>query len=149
MKAKDILTRDVVTVKPDTTLDEVARILTDKKISGLPVVNDIGNLVGIISEGDLLRKDSKVEFPSYINILGGIIYLDSFHDYLEELKKVVAQEVEQLMQKDVVSISPEASVEDMATLMVVNNINRLPVVEDGKLVGIVTRADIIKSWVAK
>lgn len=149
MQAKDIMTKEVITVRPETTLDEVARILTEKNISGLPVVDENRQLVGIITEGDLLMKDSKVKFPSYINILGGIIYLDSFAQYFEELKKTVAQKVEELMTEDVIKINEDANNEEMATLMVEHNINRLPVVRDGKLVGIVSRADIIKSWAGK
>ena len=149
MQAKDIMTKEVITVRPETTLNEVARILTEKNISGLPVVDENHQLVGIVTEGDLLMKDSKVKFPSYINILGGIIYLDSFAQYFEELKKTVAQKVEELMTEDVIMISEDANNEEMATLLVKHNINRLPVVRDGKLVGIVSRADIIKSWAGK
>ena len=149
MQAKDIMTKEVITVRPDTTLDEVARILTEKNISGLPVVDENLQLIGIITEGDLLMKDSKVKFPSYINILGGIIYLDSYTQYFEELKKTVAQKVEELMTEDVIKIKEDANNEEMATLMVDHNINRLPVVRDGKVVGIVSRADIIKSWAGK
>lgn len=149
MQAKDIMTKEVISTRPETTLDEVARILTENNISGLPVVDEDNRLVGIITEGDLLMKDSKVKFPSYINILGGIIYLDSTAQYIEELKKTVAQKVEELMTEDVIMVNEAANNEEMATLMVEHNINRLPVVRDGKLVGIVSRADIIKSWAVK
>jgi len=143
LKVKDIMSRDVETLDPDTSVEEAAKILSETGISGLPVVED-GNLVGIVSESDLIVKDKKLHFPDYINVIGGIIYLESYKKFREEFKKFIAVEVKDLMTEDVITISPEATVEDAATLMSDKDVNRLPVVEGDKLVGIVTRGDIVK-----
>lgn len=143
LKVKDIMSKDVKTLAPDTSVEEAAKILSETGISGLPVVKD-GKLVGIVSESDLIVKDKKLHFPDYINVIGGIIYLESYKKFREEFKKFIAVEVKDLMTEDVITISPEATVEDAATLMSDEDVNRLPVVEGDKLVGIVTRGDIVK-----
>jgi CBS domain-containing protein len=144
MKAADIMTKDVITVTPDNTVKEVAKILTDKRVSGAPVVED-GELVGVISEGDIIVQDKKLHFPDYIYFLDSIFYLDSLKEFEQDLKKRVAVEVKDLMTKDVITVAPEAEVEDVATILTEEDINRVPVVdEDNKLVGIITRADIVR-----
>ncbi|HKL75515.1 MAG TPA: CBS domain-containing protein [Halanaerobiales bacterium] len=143
LKVKDIMSKDVQTLAPDTSVEEAAKILSETGISGLPVVKD-GKLVGIVSESDLIVKDKKLHFPDYINVIGGIIYLESYKKFREEFKKFIAVEVKDLMTEKVITISPEATVEDAATLMSDKDVNRLPVVEGDKLVGIVTRGDIVK-----
>ena len=142
--AKDIMTTDVVTVDPKTTVKEAANIMSEKGISGLPVVQN-GELVGIVTENDLIIKDKKLHFPEYINVIGGIIYLESYKKFREEFKKFTAVNVEELMTKDVITVSPDDSIEDIATIMHQENVNRLPVVDNsGQLIGIVTRANIVK-----
>ncbi len=142
--AKDIMTTDVVTVDPKTSVKEAANIMSEKGISGLPVVQN-GELVGIVTENDLIIKDKKLHFPEYINVIGGIIYLESYKKFREEFKKFTAVNVEELMTKDVITVSPDDSIEDIATIMHQENVNRLPVVDNsGQLIGIVTRANIVK-----
>ncbi|HMA59021.1 MAG TPA: CBS domain-containing protein [Halanaerobiales bacterium] len=142
--AKDIMTTDVVTVDPKTSVKEAANIMSEKGISGLPVVQN-GELVGIVTENDLIIKDKKLHFPEYINVIGGIIYLESYKKFREEFKKFTAVNVEELMTKDVITVSPDDSIEDIATIMHQKNVNRLPVVDNsGQLIGIVTRANIVK-----
>jgi len=142
--AKDIMTTDVVTVDPETSVKEAANLMSEKDISGLPVVQN-GELVGIVTENDLIIKDKKLHFPEYINVIGGIIYLESYKKFREEFKKFVAVKVKELMTEDVVTVSPDTSIEDLATIMHQENINRLPVVDNsGRLIGIVTRGNIVK-----
>ena len=142
--AKDIMTTDVVTVDPKTSVKEAANIMSEKGISGLPVVQN-GELVGIVTENDLIIKDKKLHFPEYINVIGGIIYLESYKKFREEFKKFIAVNVEELMTKDVITVSPDDSIEDIATIMHQEDVNRLPVVDNsGQLIGIVTRANIVK-----
>ncbi|MGM0420671.1 MAG: CBS domain-containing protein [Bacillota bacterium] len=140
--AQDIMTKEVITVGPDTSVEEAAEIMSKNDISGLPVIEE-GNLIGIVTEKDLIIKNKKLHFPDYINLIGGIIYLESYKKFQEEFKKYVAVKVEQLMTKEVETISPDTSVEEIADLMSREEVNRLPVLEGDKLVGIVTRKDLI------
>lgn len=143
LKVRDIMSTDVKTIGPDSSVEEAAEVLSNNNISGLPVVED-ENLLGIVSESDLIVKDKKLHFPDYINVIGGIIYLESYKKFKKEFKKFIAVKVEDLMTEKVVTVGPEDSVEDAATIMSDEDVNRLPVVEDNKLVGIITRGDIVR-----
>ncbi len=142
--ARDIMTGEVITVDPETSVEEAAKLMSEHRISGLPVVKD-GKLVGIVSEKDLIVKDKKLHFPEYINLIGGIIYIESYRKFREEFKKYIAVKVGELMTTEVETIEPDTPVNEIATMMSREEINRLPVLENGKLVGIVTRADLVRN----
>ncbi|MHB9094042.1 MAG: CBS domain-containing protein [Eubacteriales bacterium] len=149
MLAKDIMTVDVLTVRPEDTVEDVIKLLLDNRISGVPVVNGENEVVGIVTEGDLMVKTQKLHVPSYIQILGGVIYLDDPEDFREELKKSVAIKVEDMMTTDPLTVEEDTPVDEIATIMSDSGINRLPVVRDDRLMGIVSRADIIRSMARK
>lgn len=144
MLAKEIMTKDIVTVSPESTIDEAAKLMSSRNVSGIPVVDDKNALVGIITEGDLLGKHKQISPPGYIEFLGGIIFTESQDSFFSELKRYVATQVKDLMTKEVVTVGPEATKEEIATVMDRDGIKRLPVVQDGELVGIISRADLIK-----
>lgn len=142
--AKEIMTTDVITIDPETSVKEAANIMSDNDISGLPVVKN-GELVGIVTENDLIIKDKKLHFPEYINVIGGIIYLESYKKFEKEFKKFIAIKVGELMTEDVITANPDDPIEELATTMHQENVNRLPVVDNaGQLIGIVTRGNIVK-----
>ena len=146
--AKDIMTKNVITINQEASIKELSELLLDNKISGVPVVDDSGKMVGIATDGDLIVKDADLRFPRYFKLLDSIIYLGSLTKFKNNLKKHLAIKVSEIMTTKVISCLPETPVEDVANLMVNNKINRIPVIsEDGKPVGIVTRADIVKSMV--
>lgn len=144
MLVKDIMTKEVYTVKIDDTVEECAKLLTDKNLSGAPVVDDDGKLRGIVTEGDLIRRGTNIKGPKAIEILGGLIYLDTPKKFFEELKKDLGIFVQDVMTDEVITINENATVEEAATLMVEKKIKRLPVLNDNKeLVGIISRKDIM------
>ena len=145
MLARDIMNKNVITVLEDTMIEEVADILTKNKISGLPVVNQAGKLVGMVTEGDLLHKETNPRTPGYLNILGALIYIGGVDKYKEDLKKLAATKASEIMTTDVITVSGDAKVEQVAAMMVNHNIKRLPVIENDALIGIISRADIIKT----
>lgn len=145
MKVKDIMTKEVVTIKEDDTVETAANILNEKGLSGLPVVDDNNLVKGIITEGDLMRRISKIDGPSYIEVLGGIFPLESKSDFFDRLKKSMGYLVKDMMTKDVIITSEDAELEDVATLMVKKKVKRIPVVDDkGRLIGIISRKDIME-----
>jgi CBS domain-containing protein len=144
MLAKEIMTKEVLTVSPQTSVQEVAKLLIEHKISGVPVVEE-GKLVGIVSEGDLIIKDTNLHIPSVINVLGSIIYLESPKKLEEEIKKITAVEVKDLMTKEVFTVQEDSDISEVATLMAEKRINRVPVVKGEEIVGIISRGDIVKS----
>lgn len=142
--AREIMTREVVTVGPGTPVTEAAKILSQNNIGGAPVVDDNGALVGIISESDLILRDVKLHFPTYIHFLDSIIYLESLNKFEEQLKKAVGAKVKDVMTTEVETVASDATVEDIATLMVDKDIDRIPIIKDSSVVGIVTKGNIIR-----
>ncbi len=150
MLIKDIMTTKVITVSTTHSVEDCAKLMQEHNISGLPVIDEEKNVVGIVTEGDLIRRASRVKAPGYLEILGGLIYLGSPQKFVDELQRAMALEAGLLMKKNVVSIKPEDSVEKAATLMVEKKISRLPVInEDEELVGIVSRRDIMSHLYGK
>ena len=145
MKAKDIMETNVISVSEDTSVEEMANILTDNNISGVPVLNEECRVVGIVSQKDIIYKDVEPRFPPVAEILGGLIYLGGVKHYNEELKKLVATTAEEIMTKEVITAYENDEIGEIAELMVENDINRIPVLhDDGRLAGIISRADIVK-----
>lgn len=142
--AKDIMTKEVITVEPETSVEEAAELMSQYNISGLPVLEN-GKMIGIVTEKDLIVKDKKLHFPEYINLIGGIIYLESYKKFKEEFKKYVAVKVKDLMTKNVETISPDTPESEIAEIMSKEEVNRVPVLDGDELVGIVTRGDLIKN----
>ena len=148
MKVKDVMSPKVVFCKPDDTVREAAKILKENNISGVPVLKG-DELVGIISEGDLLKlliipEKGELWLPSPFEVIEvPIRELLGWEDTKKMLSDVGSTKIEEIMTKDVHTISSEASVEEASEHMVRHRINRLPVTEDNHLVGIVTRGDII------
>jgi CBS domain-containing protein len=145
LRVRDIMQRDVIAVGPDTSVRDLADILAEHKISGVPVVDSENRVVGIVSEADVIVQDADLHFPFYIQFLDSIIYLESFHKFRERYRKAFGSKVSEIMSKDVMTISPEATMREAATLMADSKVNRLPVTEALKLVGIVTRGDIVRA----
>lgn len=143
MKARDIMTSSVITVSPESTIQEIARLLHVNRISGVPVVNSENEVIGIVTEGDLIIKIARPHLPPHIELLGGIIYLKRPQEMDDELKKITAVLAKDIMTEKVITVEENCDIEDVASLMVNRKINRLPVVKDRKLVGIITRADVI------
>lgn len=147
MLAKDIMTKDVITVHKDDVIESVIKLLLENNISGAPVVDDEGILLGIVSEGDLIYKSKKFHFPLYFTILDSYIFLEQPKMIEEQISKMTAYKVESMMSTVVHSVKQEDTVEEIATIMNEKGVNRVPVVDENKkVVGIVTRKDIIKSY---
>ncbi len=146
MLVKDIMSKDVVTVYETNTIEEVARIFIDKKISGVPVVDSQRKIVGIISEGDLVFQQKKLNPPVFLSFFDGVIQVGK-SAFFNEIKKISAFLVKDLMTKEDLIIAKEtADVSEVASLLIENKVNRIPIVDDeNKVVGIVTRYDIIKA----
>ncbi|MDJ0736380.1 MAG: CBS domain-containing protein [Nostocaceae cyanobacterium] len=145
----DVMSRDPILVRRETPLKEAIQILAEKRISGLPVVDDTGKLLGIISETDLMWQETGVTPPAYIMILDSIIYLKNPATYDRELHKVLGQTVGEVMSKHPISISPDKSLKEAARIINDRNVHRLPVVDnEGKVIGILTRGDIIRVMAA-
>jgi len=144
-KVSEIMTTEVITVGPETKVTEATKILLDRRINGLPVVDADNTLMGIICQSDIIVQQKKWPVPTVFTLLDGIIPLNSISHLEKEVKKMSATTVEDAMTKDPTTTSPDAEIEEVAELMVNKNYHTIPVVEDGKLVGIVGKEDILKT----
>lgn len=143
--ARDIMSSDLVTVSPEASVTEAAGLMVGRGIGALPVIDE-GRLVGLVTEGDLIMSDVKLEFPTYIHLLDGfIMYPPATTRFEHELKKAVAAKVADVMTASPVTVQADAPVEDVATLLVERDVSRVPVLDDDELVGIITKSDVVRS----
>ncbi|QTA79341.1 CBS domain-containing protein [Desulfonema limicola] len=145
LKVKDIMTKDVISVTPDTEITQATKILLEKRINGLPVVDSDGNLKGILCQSDLIAQQKKLPLPSFFTFLDGFISLTSMKQLERQVQKVAATTVEHAMTSNPVSVSPDVSINSVAALMVDKNFHTLPVIDNGKLVGIVGKEDVLRT----
>jgi CBS domain-containing protein len=146
LTAKDIMTREVITVGPRTTVEELARLLMEHHISGAPVVDDAGGLVGIVTENDLINREKRLHIPTVVQIFDAFIYLESSKKFEEDLKKMVGAKVGDICNPDVVTVEEDTTLTDIATIMTDKDVDLLPVMSEGKLVGIVGKEDVLKAF---
>lgn len=149
LSAKDIMTPDPLTVTADTSVTDAAHLMSTNRVGALPVVDGDGNLVGLVTEGDLIMQDVKVHFPTYLSLLGGYVFAPGSTDrYESSLRKAVGASVRDVMTPDPIAVTPEALVTDVATLLVERDIARVPVLDGRKVVGIISKSDIVRSLAA-
>ncbi|NEN88837.1 MAG: CBS domain-containing protein [Okeania sp. SIO3H1] len=142
----DVMSNNPISVKPEMPLKEAIKILAEQRISGLPVVNEEGKLVGIISETDLMWQESGVTPPPYIMLLDSVIFLENPSRYEKQIHKALGETVGEVMTKDPLTTTPEKSLSAAAKLMHDRDIHRLPVLdENDEVIGIITRGDIIRA----
>jgi CBS domain-containing protein len=143
MKVREIMTRDVLTAGRDTPVHRIAQLMRDRNISGVPVVDDQGRILGIVGELDLIVRNTRLDPPAFFQLLDGRIPLESPAHYQQRLRHMLGTHAADVMTEEVVVTSPDAELEDVAALMVKQGVNPIPVVEGGRLVGIISRYDIV------
>lgn len=146
MKVRDIMSTKVVTVSPSTSVRDIAGLMVEKQVSGLPVLNDNGTLVGMVSEGDLLRRP---EIGTQKHRRRWVSFFSGVDEQAREFTKSHALRAGDVMTEQVIHVSEETPLGEVVGLMEKHNIKRLPVLSDGKLVGIVSRADLLRALAAR
>ena len=149
LKAKDIMTREVITVSPDTEIAQTAKLLLTNRINGVPVINDAGELVGILCQSDLIIQQKNIPIPSLFTLLDGFIPLTSSKKLDKEVEKIAATKVADAMTPAPVTVNPDTGIEKVAALMVEKNYHTLPVMDGGELVGIVGKEDVLKTLISE
>jgi CBS domain-containing protein len=145
LTAKDIMTTDVITALPEQDVLATAKTMIENKINGLPVIDDQGLLIGIITQSDLIAQQKTMRLPSVFTILDGLVPMTSTRQFEDEIRKMSALKVEDAMTGKVVSVTPETSVNEVATIMVERKFHTLPVVDQGMLVGVLGKEDVLKT----
>ena len=146
----DIMERDPETVTPDTDVETVIAVLRENELPGVPVVNDGGRCVGIVTETDLVLPDDDgdLHLPHYVNIFGGTVFIEPLKRFEDKLRKAFASTAADMMTEDPVTVAPDTTVDEAAGIIHETGHNRLPVVEHGRLVGVVTRVDVLGGLVS-
>jgi CBS domain-containing protein len=142
LRVADISHEEWPTLGPDETVEGAIKLFAESGISGAPVV-DGGRLVGIVTEGDLIFRDADIKAPGFLDILGGLIPLGSWDEYRKEALKSAGVTVEEVMTRELITISPEASLAEASTIMADKRVKILPVAEDHILHSVITRMDIL------
>jgi CBS domain-containing protein len=145
LTAKDIMTTSVITVRKDTSVNELAEILWKNKISGAPVLDDTGKVVSVVTESDLIDQNKKVHIPTMISILDSVIFLESSKKTEKEIKKMAGNTVQDICPEDFVSVAENTGLDEIATIMSEKKVHTLPVIQDDRLVGVIGKSDIIRS----
>jgi CBS domain-containing protein len=143
----DIMETDVPRVETTDSVERVLEVLREHELPGVPVVNEGGRCVGIITEADLILsgENDDLHLPHYFELFGGFVFLERLSHFEERLRKAVASTAGDLMTEDPVTIEPTAPVEEAGRVIASRKHNRLPVVEHGRLVGVVTRLDVLEA----
>jgi CBS domain-containing protein len=143
----DIMDPDPVTAAPDDDVEAVVRLLRRHELPGVPIVNNAGRPIGIVTEADLVLTDGDADLylPHYIELMGGIVFLERLRGFEAKLRKAAALKVKDLMTEDPLTVEVDADVHEAGRIIVGSGHNRLPVVEHGRLVGVVTRVDVLEA----
>jgi CBS domain-containing protein len=142
LRVGDIMEENWPTLSPEQTVEDAIKLFAESSISGAPVVED-ERLAGIVTEGDLIFQDADIKSPGFLDILGGLIPLGNWDEYRREALKSAGVTVDEVMTREVMTVSPEDSLSEAATIMAEERIKLLPVAEEGQLRGVVTRMDIL------
>lgn len=145
LTAQDIMTRELITVRENDPIRDLAALLLTSNISGAPVVDDAGRLIGVVTESDLIFQNKKIHLPTAFALLDAFVFLERPGKTEQELKKMAGTRVGDICSRNPVTVSLETELEELATLMTEKNIHTLPVMAEGVLVGVIGKSDIIRT----
>ncbi len=149
MNVSELMTTSVIAIRENTSVVDAAKTLLEHNITGVPVIDAHDRLVGILTEGDLVVQNANVHFPTFLQILDIQIPLTSTRDFEEELRRALGTIASEVMTREVLTVRPDDEISVAATLMADKHANPIPVVEHGRLVGIISRSDIIRHILAQ
>ena len=142
--AKEIMTLDVITVTEDTSIKTLSELFLTHKVNGFPVLDENGQLKGIVTEKNLIERNKNLHIPTVIALFDAVIYLESDKKFEDEVKRFNATRVKDIYTSNVLTVTPDTGFDEIASLMADKGVHSIPVVDDGKVVGIIGKLDIIK-----
>jgi CBS domain-containing protein len=146
MQVRDIMSSPAITVRPDTKIQEIATIMREHEISGVPVVNENGKLLGAVTELNLIARNAPVKQPHYITVLSAMIPvgIEGYFDYKEQLRQTLATNASELMSQEIRTVEPATPLEEAMEIMLNPENSMLPVVEQNRVIGVITRTDLVR-----
>ena len=143
--AEEIMTRKVVTVNKNLPIKELSKLFIENRFNGVPVVHDDGNVIGVVTQGDLIEQNKNLHIPTVITLFDAVLFLDSEKKFESDVKKLTGTKVEDIYHKHAVSVSPNANISEITTLMAEKDVHTLPVLDGEKLVGVIGKRDVIRA----
>ena len=147
--ARDIMTTEVITIKKSASIENLANLFIEHKVNGIPVENDNGDVIGMVTEGDLIEQNKNLHIPTVIALFDAVIPLEGQKTFESEVKRLTPSKVEDIYKNKVISVTPDKDAQYIGTMMAENDIHTIPVIEEGKLLGIIGKIDIIKAMTQK
>ena len=144
LTARDVMTREVFTIGPEASVEDLARLLEERRISGVPVLDARSVLVGVVTQSDLVQRSRDLDLPPALNILDLHLFLETPSHFQKRLEKLLGNKVKDVMTENPVTVAPDTPVNEIARLMSAKGVHTLPVLDSGKLVGIVGKLDLIR-----
>lgn len=145
LTAGEIMTKEIITVTPEMGVEELASLLWEKKIGGAPVVDAQGQLLGVVTESDLIDQTKKVHIPTVLSILDSMIFLENPAKLDQEIKKMTGTRVADIYSNKPVTVKETTTLEELASIMADRRVHTLPVTSDGRLVGVIGKSDLIRA----
>ena len=142
--AKDIMTADVITTTSNQSIKELSELFVKHKINGVPVVDGNGEVIGVVTQGDLIEQQKNLHIPTVIALFDAVLFMESAKKFEEEAKKLTGKTVDDIYHRNPITVTPSTEVNEVATLMAEKDVHTVPVVSGGKLVGIIGKIDVIK-----
>ena len=138
------MTEEIITVTKSTSIKKLSDLFIKHKVNGFPVLDEEGQLIGIVTEKNLIEQSKNLHIPTVIALFDAVIYLESGKNFEEEVKRYSGTQVEDIFTSNVVTVSPNADIHEIASLMADKSVHSIPVVEGKKILGIIGKLDIIK-----
>ena len=142
--AKDIMTADVITTTSNQSIKELSELFVKHRINGVPVVDGNGEVIGVVTQGDLIEQQKNLHIPTVIALFDAVLFMESAKKFEEEAKKLAGKTVDDIYHRNPITVTPSTEVNEVATLMAEKDVHTVPVVSGGKLVGIIGKIDVIK-----
>ena len=142
--AKDIMTSDVITTTRDQSIKQLSELFVAYKINGVPVLDDNGRVIGVVTQGDLIEQQKNLHIPTVIALFDAVLFIESAKKFEEEAKKLTGKTVNDIYHRNPITVTPSTEANEIATLMAEKDVHTVPVVDGGKLVGIIGKIDVIK-----
>ena len=141
--ASDIMTQDVVTVNKNQPISDLAIIFIENHFNGVPVLDNTGKVVGVVTQGDLIEQNKNLHIPTVIALFDAVLFLESEKKFEDDLKKLTGSKIEDIYHKNLITVSPDTYLSEIITIMAEKDIHTLPVLEGDKLIGIIGKQNII------
>ena len=142
--ASDIMTQDVVTVNKNQPISDLAIIFIENHFNGVPVLDNTGKVVGVVTQGDLIEQNKNLHIPTVIALFDAVLFLESEKKFEDDLKKLTGSKIEDIYHKNLITVSPDTDLNEIITLMAEKDIHTLPVLDGDKLIGIIGKRNIIR-----